>query len=116
VIEFNALTDAIGPAAQDHHLAHVLRRALGLLVVGGVEVGRVGLKLRRTGVYAFVDRPDVVGQALLTHVVLGATGKIGQTAVGEAALFGLAQGLGAEVAQTLSSQLPLQLRKLLYLI
>jgi predicted signal transduction protein with EAL and GGDEF domain len=55
VVELDALADAVGAAAEDDDLAAVGRR-LALVLVGRVEVGRVGGELGGAGVDALVDR------------------------------------------------------------
>ena len=64
VVELDALADAVGTAAEDHHLGQPPGLDLGLLVVRGVVIGRAGGELRCAGVHRLVDRPD---SQRLTH-------------------------------------------------
>ena len=57
IIKFNALADAVGPAAQDHHFPRVRRSHFVIAaVVGGIIIRRVGLELRRAGIHQPIAR------------------------------------------------------------
>ena len=58
VVELDPLADAVGAAAEDHDLLAIGRRRLAFALVGGVEVGGVGLELGAAGVDPLVDRAD----------------------------------------------------------
>ncbi len=58
VVELDALADAVGPAAQNDHLLAVRGQRFALALIAAVEVGRVGLKLSRTGVDLVVGGED----------------------------------------------------------
>ena len=58
VVELDALADAVGAAAQNDHLLAVRGRRLALALIAAVEIGRVGLKLRRAGVDLVVGGED----------------------------------------------------------
>src|SRR5262249_48560555 len=54
-VELDALPDAIGPRAEDHHFAAARRRGLVLALVGGGEGRRQRFELGSAGVDALVD-------------------------------------------------------------
>ena len=58
VVELDPLPDPVGPRAQDDDRFAFPRLHLGLGVVAGVVVGRVGGEFRSAGVHGLVDRPD----------------------------------------------------------
>ena len=58
VVEFDALTNAVGATADDHNLLAIARLCLALFLIGGVHVGGIGGKFRRTGIHALVHRAD----------------------------------------------------------
>ena len=66
VIELDALPDAIGTAAQYHDLLPIGRPGFTALSIGRVEIGRVRLELRGTGIHPFVGhrRPGACRCAL----------------------------------------------------
>ena len=59
VIEFDALADAVRPAAQHHNFLSIARQRLAFLFVSGVHVGSMGSKLRRTGINPLVYRVQI---------------------------------------------------------
>ena len=84
VVELNALADAVGAAAQDHHLGPVGGQHLGFVFVGGVVVGGKGLKLGGAGVYGFVDGDNAQALAVLAHGVFVGAGGVGNLAIAKA--------------------------------
>jgi hypothetical protein len=83
IVEFDALADAVGPAAQDHHLFSRRHPGFALGFIGGIVIGCGGPKFRRTGVHQFVDRPDAhVFTSPLYHFFRDA-GKMGDLVVGK---------------------------------
>ncbi len=58
VVELDALPDAVGARPEDQHLRPVAGAHLGVVLVGGVVVRRVGGELGTTGVDGLVDRVD----------------------------------------------------------
>ena len=66
VVEFDPLPDPIGSTAEDHDLAPIRRLRLTFLLVGRVEVGRMGLELGAAGIHSLVDGPDAEGVAFRT--------------------------------------------------
>ncbi len=94
VVELDALTDPVRPAAEDDHLlALALRRHLGLLVVGRVVVRRGRRELGGAGVDGLEHRSDAEPVAQGAHAVLA--GEFGtqrrDLPVGQAVPFRLAQ-------------------------
>ena len=63
VVEFDALPDAVRPAAQHDDLLAVGRLGLALFLVRGVHVRGVGREFRRAGIDPLVDRADSMGMA-----------------------------------------------------
>src|SRR5207245_2221316 len=82
VVELDALADAVGPGAEDDHLAAVGGRDLVLLLVGRVEVRRVGHELGRAGVHRLEGRGDAVPLAERADLQLGAAGEGGDGVAG----------------------------------
>ena len=75
VVEFDALADAVGTAAQDDDLGAVRRPGFVFGFVGGIVVGRVGFEFRRTGVHQLVDGLDAVLDTLLPDRFLVGSGQ-----------------------------------------
>ena len=107
VIELDALADPVGAGAQDDDLAPFRRRGLVLLLVRGVEIGRVGLELGGARVHRLEGGRDAVARAQRADLQLGAAGQRGDAPVGEAELLGPAQrgGVGERVARDLGLEL-----------
>ena len=102
VVELDALTDAVGAGAQDHHLGPVVGNGREILldIIGRIVV----VAVRRAGdVDALPGLADAVLRAGGADVRLGHLEDLGQVAVGEAVLLGLTQrlfrGNGALVLQ-----------------
>ena len=93
VVELDALADAVGPAAEDHHPlpARLLRRHFVFVLVGRIVIGGVGLELRGAGVDRFEGGHDAAALAIGADVHLRGVPDGGQLAVGKAGLLGLAQ-------------------------
>ncbi len=107
VVELDALADAVGPAAEDHHLAsalgpHLILRgqadrsaciveALQRPFVGRVVVGGGGGEFRCAGVHGFEHRVHPEALAGAAHAQLIAAAGPGDLAVGEAQLLQLQQ-------------------------
>ena len=75
VVEFDALTDAVGTRAEDEHLGAVLLRGhfrfgLGVELVGAVVVRGLGLELGSAGVDRLVDRMHTELGTQRPHTVL----------------------------------------------
>ena len=70
VVEFDALADAIGAAAQDDDGLAPARNDLGLQIVGGVVVRSAGRELRSAGINGLVDRTQAIGVANFADRVL----------------------------------------------
>ena len=113
VVELDALADAVGPAAQHHDLAARGRLGLALLLVGGIQVGRLRRELRRAGVDALVHRTDAELEALVAHRGLAGVEQIGEAPVGEPLAFEHAQGIRVDVGELLVVQAHLELDDLL---
>ena len=93
IVELDALADAVGPAAQDHD-ARACRPAGGRFVfvlVGRIEVGRVGLELGGAGVDGLERGHDAPLLAFAANGHLVRAPDRGQLPVGKAGLLGLAQ-------------------------
>ena len=96
VVELDALTDPVRPAAQDDHLGFLAPGDLGLVVVGGVQVRGAGRELRGAGVDRVVHGPHAEPPADLPDHGLRGAAELGDLRVGEAVLLGRAQGLRVE--------------------
>ena len=70
VIEFDALSDPVRPAAEHHDLAAFARLGFALLFVRGVHVGGLSCEFGRAGIDAFVDRSHAKGLTTRPHIVL----------------------------------------------
>ena len=77
VVKLNALTDPVGPATQNHHLATRGRSGLVLALIAGVQIRRVGHKLGRAGIDRFIHRGDGVLFAQTAHLGLAAAAQLG---------------------------------------
>ena len=115
VVEFDALADAVGTAAQDHHFAalfglhlvfggHLFKGAVGAQalqgpLVGGVVVRRAGGKLGGTGVHGLEHGVDAEGLAVAAHLQLVAAGGPGELAIREAQLLEFQQGRSFELLE-----------------
>jgi len=92
VIELDALADAVGSAAENHHLLG--RVALHLViaaVVRGIIIRRVGLELRGAGVHQPVAGDDAEFFSFGAHGILGRAGEMGDLPVGKPERLGLGQ-------------------------
>ncbi len=91
VVELDPLPDTVRPAAENHDAAflRLLGRCFVFVLVGRVEVRRVGLELGRAGIDRFERRHDPAPLALSAHVHLGGAPNRGQLAVREAELLRL---------------------------
>ena len=96
VVELDALADAVGPGAEDHDALLVAGLGLVLLLVGRVEVRRLGLELRGAGVDGLVDRQHVVLDAQRADLALAAAGELAEALVAEAVALHAPQQLGRE--------------------
>ena len=95
VIELDALSDAVGAAAQyDHFLAVRGAGFAGALVIG-IEVRREAFELGGAGVHAAEDRGHAQLLAAVADGDLGGAPRLGHLHVGDAVAFGGAEcGLG----------------------
>ena len=84
VVELDALSDAIGPAAQDQRLLPLAALRLIIFLVGRVKIGRGGLELRRARIHLLVYWANPQVLAPLAQRILGTTDQAGQARVGEA--------------------------------
>src|SRR4030095_13480527 len=92
VVEFNALANAIGTAAKDHHLSPgCLAHFVVAAVIGRIIVGRVSFKLGSAGVDQAVTGNEAVCFPVGTNVILGLAGQMGDLAVGESERLGFGQ-------------------------
>ena len=123
VVKFDALADAIGATAQDHHLGacfrldlifrgHGLQLASGVdalqrALIGGVVIWGAGGELRRTGVDGLEHGVNPQGLAVAPHRQLIAARGPGQLAVGEAQLLQLQQGRRLQLGEAAALQQPL---------
>ena len=98
IVEFDALPDAIRPAAQHDHLLAVGRLRLALFLVGRIHIRGVGGEFRRAGVDTLVDRAYAERVTMIPHLGFGRLHEIGQAAIGETFALQPAQFFGAEVA------------------
>ncbi len=80
VVELDPLPDAVRARAQDHDGVARVGTCLVLFLVGRVVVRGVGLELGGAGVDALVDG---VHRAVCPHLVLRASGEVGDLGVGE---------------------------------
>ncbi len=70
IIEFNALADSIGAAAQNHHLGPIAGPAFILGLVSGVIVRGVGFKFGGAGIHQFVNRFAASLRPQLANIIL----------------------------------------------
>ena len=91
VVEFDSLTDAVGPAAKDHNLGTLVGRRLVLAIVSRIQVGREGLELSAASVNGFEHRQHCGLAPLKRHRSLVEAGQVGNPAIREAILLGLAE-------------------------
>src|SRR5208337_1598746 len=101
VVELDALSDAVRPAAQDDHFLAISWRCLVLFFVGRVKIGRVAFELRGAGVHALVHGLDTVLVAKLMYFLRRAFVAVepcrGQARVREAHALQLVQSLGIDL-------------------
>ena len=91
IVEFDALADAVGAAAEHDDLAAVAglglalgargTRGAGCAFVGRIHVGRTGLELGGAGVDALEHRAYVQGNPPGRHTGFVAAGQAGQAGV-----------------------------------
>ena len=81
VIKFNALTDSVGAATQDHDLFVLGRFCFALIFIGGIHVGRIGRKLCSASVHAFVNGTNIHGVSLCANFVFSGFEQFGQATV-----------------------------------
>jgi len=91
VVEFDALADAVGTAAEDHHLLLGALAGLILVAVGRVKIGRGRLELGGAGVDQPVGGLDACGFASVADGILGGACDVGELTIGESELLGPAQ-------------------------
>ena len=90
VIEFDALTDAIRAAAENHHfLRGVAFDFVVAAIVGGIIIRGVSLELRRAGVHEAIARHETDAFALGADGVLGRAGEMRDLPVGKSERLGL---------------------------
>jgi len=81
VVEFDALADAVGPAAEHHDLLLAGRRGFALLVVARIHVGGAGREFTGAGIDPLVHRAHAQRVARLAHRLLVRLQKFGQPSV-----------------------------------
>ena len=91
VVELDALADAVGASAEDHHLLAIGVAAFVDRSVAGVVVGCVGLELGGAGVDQSVHGQKSEFSTCGAHLVFGAFEQPGDLAVAVAKLLGLAE-------------------------
>ena len=84
VVEFNALADPVGAAAQNDHLFPVGHPGFAFLFIGRIVIGGGCLELGRTGVNQLVSRTDVQGFPAGGNLVLFRAAQIGDLYIGKA--------------------------------
>ena len=94
VVKLNALTNAVGAAAKNEHLAAVFNLDFVATLVGGVEIRGVGFKFGRAGIHQIVGGLHVHFLAHAANVGLGHLPHFCQLAVGESVFLGFAQHVG----------------------
>ena len=106
IVELDALPNAVGATAQHHDLLGVGRLGFALcdatvsgVLVGRIQVGRVGGELGGAGVHALVDRAHLERAARFAHGLFRGLEQLGQTAVGKALLLERVQRGGIECSQ-----------------
>ena len=99
VVEFDSLADAVGPAAENHHLAGLVRRRLVFHFVGRIQIRRQGFELGGTGIDAVEIRFDGEILAIVAHGKAILANQFGDVGVAEAILLELAQIRFVEIAQ-----------------
>ena len=83
VIELDALSDAVGSAAEHQDLGPLRGPRFALFVVTGIQVRRAGGELGRAGIDALVHRPDREALAPLAEHGLGQVEQRGKATVGK---------------------------------
>ena len=96
VVEFNALADAVGAAAENHDFFAAGGFGLAFFFVGGIQVGRAGGEFGGAGVHALVDGAHAQRVAVRAHGVLIRVQELGQAPVGKAFLLEGAHGGGVQ--------------------
>ena len=86
IVELDALADAVGAAAQDDDFLARSRRRLVFLLVGRVEIRRMGLEFRSAGIHLLVDGPDAEAVSRSAHRSLVRALSSGDVQVAEAVL------------------------------
>jgi len=90
IIEFDALANAVGTAAQNDDLLLIRRASLIALVsgnaclIGRIHIGRGGGEFGGAGVDALEDRPDVELVAMRAYPALTGADQFGEPLVGKA--------------------------------
>src|SRR4029079_12064453 len=84
VVELDALADAVGTGAQDHHALAVAAAQLVLLLVGRVVLRGLRLDLGGAAVDSLVDGSHAGVAARLAHGSLGGADQLGDAGVGDA--------------------------------
>ena len=99
IIELDALADAVGAAAEDHHLAPVAGPGLVFFLVGRIIIRGMGLELGCAGVHQLVDRLDLFFFPQVADIVFRGAGEKGQLPVREAVALGPAQKAGVKAGE-----------------
>ncbi len=94
VVEFDALAYAVGAAAQNQHLGLVADFDFAAALVGGIEIGSVGLELAGAGIHQIVGGLDAGFAPYSPYVGLRPFPHFGQLPVRKAVFLCLAQNLG----------------------
>ncbi len=97
VVELDPLADAVRTATENHHALALGDIGLALVLVGRIEVRRVGVEFGATGIDSLVDRQNLVLHPHPTHAGFAYVPKFGEAAVREAHLFRVPQDAGAFV-------------------
>ena len=99
VVEFDALADTVGPAAQHHDLLALTGIGLALFLVGGIHVGGGGGELGSAGIHPLEHGAHVERMPVHAHRGLRRPEQLGQAPVGEALALERAHGLGVQILQ-----------------
>ncbi len=97
IIKFNALADAVRPAAENHDFFRGVAFHLVIAaIVGGIIIRRVSLELGGAGVHEAVARHEAEAFAFGADGILGGAGEMGDLPVGKSERLGLGEFFSVE--------------------
>ena len=99
VVEFDALSDAVRPAAKDDDFLAASRLRFALVLVRGIHVRGPGRKLGRTGIDALVYRTDAQRVTARAHFGFGLLPQMREAPVGKSHALERPQLVGAKIVE-----------------